>query len=90
MASRRDLKKNVNYISNMSIGICLLAEAESKEKKSEITSGLILEILDLRKEIISRISHTEPGNVKAFYKKLYSDFNNGIAGIINKLNELDK
>ena len=33
------------------------------------------EVLRMQDEFVSRISHTEPGNVKGFYKKFRVDFN---------------
>ena len=53
-------------------------------------SSKMLVICNLRQDIISRISHTEPGNVKGFYKKLKEDFNNGTQTIFKKLEELGK
>ena len=40
------------------------------------------EILKMQDEFISRISHTEPGNVKGYYKKFRSDFNAKVDSII--------
>ncbi len=44
----------------------------------------------MRKELIKRISHTEPGNVKGFYKKLHEDFNQKTEEVFNALVELSK
>ena len=46
------------------------------------------EILKTQDEFVSRISHTEPGNVKGFYKKLRSDFNAKVDEIINAMGKL--
>ena len=37
-----------------------------------------------------RISHTEPGSVKLFYKKLRADFNAEVDNVFKKLEELSK
>ena len=87
MASRRNLKKNVNYISDLIAGLCIV---ESMNAKDENREELSLQAVNLRQDIISRISHTEPGNVKGFYKKLKEDFNNGTQTIFKKLEELGK
>ena len=92
MANRRDLKKNVNYITDLAAGLCIVesARAERTEEQRESISKLFLQVIDLKQDIISRISHTEPGRVKVFYKKLHSDFNSRIEGIFNQLEELAK
>lgn len=77
MASRRNLKKNVNYISDLIAGLCIVESMNAKDENREELSKLFLQAVNLRQDIISRISHTEPGNVKGFYKKLKEDFNNG-------------
>lgn len=92
MANRRDLKKNVNYITDLAAGLCIVesARTERTEEQRESISKLFLQVIDLKQDIISRISHTEPRSVKVFYKKLHSDFNSRIEGIFNQLEELAK
>ena len=46
------------------------------------------EILKTQDEFVSRISHTEPGNVKGYYKKFRSDFNAKVEEIIDALSKL--
>jgi hypothetical protein len=52
---------------------------------NEITGA----ILKLQSDIISRISHTEPGNVKGFYKKLREDFNERATEIVDQICNLN-
>ncbi|MBM6959726.1 hypothetical protein H6A61_02510 [Bacteroides caecigallinarum] len=87
MASRRDLKKHVNYISEVTVGMCIIEGMNAESERREAIANLVEKTLNLRSDIISRISHTEPGNVKGFYKKLKSDFNTQIEEVFNKLNE---
>ncbi len=87
MANRRDLKKHVNYISEVTVGMCIIESLNAEGERREAIADLVEKTLNLRSDIISRISHTEPGNVKAFYKKLKSDFNSQIEEVFNKLNE---
>lgn len=90
MANRRNLKKNVNYISDLVAGLCIVESMNAKEEHREEISQLFLQIVELRRDIISRISHTEPGSVKPFYKKLRNDFNTGVETVFKKLEELGK
>ena len=50
--------------------------------------ALLADILNMQSEFVSRISHTEPGNVKGFYKKFRTDFNSKIAEIIDAIAKL--
>jgi len=49
----------------------------------------MVEIIKMQDEFISRISHTEPGNVKGFYKKFRSDFNAKVNEIIDAIAKLN-
>ena len=60
MASRRSLKKTVNYITELAAGLCLVESANANAEKREAYSEVFLQIINLRNDIISRISHTEP------------------------------
>ena len=88
MANRRNLKKNVNYISDLVAGLCIVESMNAKEENREAISQLFLQIVNLRRDIISRISHTEPGNVKGYYKKFRSDFNAKVDSIIEAIGKL--
>lgn len=87
MANRRDLKKHVNYISEVTLGMCIIEGMNAEAARREAIADLVEKTIKLRSDIISRISHTEPGNVKGFYKKLRDDFNKQIEEVFNKLNE---
>ena len=87
MASRRELKKNVNYIAGELFAECLMssmADKANKEKADEI----LTRILVMQDEFLSRISHTEPGNVSEFYKKFRSDFNAKVNEIVDAITKL--
>lgn len=88
MASRKALKKNVNYIMGelfMESLVQSLYVPGTDKKKADQLMGEILKVQD---EFVSRISHTEPGNVKGFYKKFHSDFNAKVDAIIEAIGQL--
>lgn len=89
MASRRELKKNVNYIAGELFSECLVNSLYVPGTDKAKADQLLTEILNMQNEFISRISHTEPGNVKGFYKKLRSDFNAKVNEIIDTLAKLN-
>lgn len=90
MAKRRMLKKKINDIIDIAAGLCLIEAARASGEKRKEYGKLFMDIDDIRDEIIKRISHTEPGSVKLFYKKLQDDFDKGMIGFFAKLEELGK
>lgn len=89
MASRRELKKTVNYISGELFSECLINSMFVPGTDKAKADQLMAEILKIQDEFISRISHTEPGNVKGFYKKFRSDFNAKVNEIIDAIAKLN-
>ena len=69
MASRRDLKKSIHYIAND-----LLFAAIIEGVTREVIFEAVTNVLNL----IPRISHTQPGNVKGYYKKIYEELDKQI------------
>lgn len=90
MANRRQLKKSINYIAGELFTECLVnslyVPGTDKAKADEVMG----EILTIQDDFICRISHTEPGKVKEYYKKLRSDFNEKVNEIIDKITLLNK
>lgn len=89
MASRRELKKTVNYISGELFSECLINSMFVPGTDKAKADQLMTEILKMQDEFINRISHTEPGNVKGFYKKFRSDFNAKVNEIIDAIAKLN-
>ena len=89
MAKRRELKKNVNYIARELISECLINSKFIPGTDKKKAGELMVEIIKMQDEFISRISHTEPGNVKGFYKKFRSDFNAKVNEIIDAIAKLN-
>ena len=89
MASRRELKKTVNYISGELFSECLINSMFVPGTDKAKADQLMAEILKMQDEFISRISHTEPGNVKGFYKKFRSDFNAKVNESIDAIAKLN-
>ena len=76
MASRRKLKKQISYIAG-DLFLASLVEGVNRETVIEATHEVI--------ELIPRISHTQPGNVKGYYKKLREDLDKAIAKVADEL-----
>lgn len=89
MASRRNLKKTVNYIAGELFTECVVHLNYVPGTDKAKTEELMAEILKMQDEFLRRISHTEPGNVKGFYKKFYSDFNAKVDECIDAIGKLN-
>ena len=76
MASRKDLKKNIQYIAN-DLFLASLVEGVNREAVIESVQNVLA--------LIPRISHTQPGNVKGYYKKLYEDLNKEVEKVADEL-----
>ena len=90
MASRRNLKKSVNYISDVLAGLCMIERVNASKENRKVIDDLFMQVIATRQDIISRISHTEAGAVKSFYKKLKEDFNASNEEVFAKLEGLSK
>ena len=78
MASRRNLKKQISYIAG-DLFLASLVEGVNREAIVEATHNVL--------NLIPRISHTQPGNVKGYYKKLREDLNKEIQVVADELNK---
>ena len=76
MASRKDLKKEIQYIAG-DLFLASLIEGVNRE--------VIIEAVHNVLGLIPRISHTQPGKVKGYYKKLHEDLNKEIEIVANEL-----
>lgn len=74
MASKRYLKKNINYICSDLFSECA-AMALYGNKKEEDVKALLSSILIIHNDYVSRISHAEPGmKPKLYFKDLKNNF----------------
>ena len=90
MASRRNLKKDINYIIGDIFTECLIYKELVPGTDKEAADALIVDLLHIDNDFNARISHTEPGNAKEYYRTLVKDFQNQITEVIDKLTKLKK
>ena len=88
MANRRTLKKNINGICSELFYECIALMHYNISVKKEDVDNVMTRILVMQYDFIRRISHTEPGNVKYYYKKLKEDFSAQVSDIIDSLGSL--
>lgn len=88
MAKRRILKKKINYICSELFAECVALMHYKVDVKQDDVDNIMSRILIMQDEFISRISHTQKGSTKAFYKKLYKDLNEQVAEVVNSIEQL--
>lgn len=86
MANRRQLKKSIDLICSELIANCTVLNMCGINDR-EKTESLLKKILDVHVEYISRISHTQKGQERLFYKKLREGFTQEIDAINKEINE---
>ena len=78
MASRIKLKKQISYIAG-DLFLASLVEGVNREAVLDAMQNVL--------NLIPRISHTQPGNVKGYYKKLHDDLSKVILVVSDELNK---
>jgi hypothetical protein len=70
---RREIKKDINSLCGDLFAECIaLLQYENKPNKNDV-ENVMLTILEMQNDMISRLSHVEPGSTKLFFKKLRQD-----------------
>lgn len=89
MASRRKLKKNVNYIAGELFTECLVnlnfVPGTDRAKANEVMEKILL----MQDDFVRRISHTDPQNAKGYYKKFKEDFNTQVNEVMDAIAKLN-
>ena len=88
MAKRKDLKQFVNEVSSALFAECLVAKLYIKGVNPHMADEVLADILNTQDDFLSRISHTQPGNVKGFYKQFHEEFDQKVTEIIDAIDKL--
>lgn len=84
---RRELKKSINYLCGELLAECF-ARVQFDNAPEANARAVMESILMMQTDLISRISHVEPGNTRMFFKKLRQDLTDQCDEIINDINSL--
>ena len=94
MASRRALKKDINYLYSELLTECFKLSIISPKENHDKLEVLFNKIFLSSNDFIIRAGKPDgkdnPKLVKAYYKKLGQDLLNDVMGISKELEELDK
>lgn len=67
MASRKNLKKNIKGAIDFLFVISVMIDQKNDDKMYDIINKMT--------DLVVRISHTEPGKAKEYYKNLRKEYN---------------
>lgn len=73
MASRKQLKKSIKNITSELFTDCV-ALSMCQQAEQDTLDQLMTEVLAVYSDYVARISHTEPNNVRDYYRKLKGEF----------------
>lgn len=90
MASRKRLKKDINYVVGDIFTECLININYVPGTDADAVAQLMADLLNLNNDFIARVSHTEPGKAGQYYSALRKDFDQRIGIILDKLEKAKK
>lgn len=86
MASKRNLKKNINYVCSELFAECVANSLYNIKADDKNTQALLHSILRIHSDYVCRISHPEPGMApRKFFADLTQNFNAQIGEIIDQI-----
>ncbi len=86
MASKRELKKTINYVCSELFAECVANSIYSTKRDEKDTNALLHSIVAMHNNYVCRISHPEPGMpTKKYYADLKEKLNGEISEIIDQI-----
>lgn len=92
MASKRDLKKDIDFLIFEVISDCLGFSELHPENNPDELQSIITDAVNLRNDLIARVNNPDgkdnPKLVKAFYKTVQKDLLTGVDNLFDRLSAL--
>lgn len=93
MASRRNLKKDIHFITSELMVECYVNYLLLPNINEESFDALIAKVAHINNEYLSRVNHPngtkEHKLIKSYYKTLIGDFNKEVAAFYGDLEKLE-
>ena len=86
MANRKQLKKSVKSITGELFADCVALSMCNQADRQKL-GELMVEVLNLHADFVQRISHTEPGAARLYYKKLKQEFTEKVNALSQRIVE---
>jgi hypothetical protein len=92
MASRRNLKKTIKFVSSELITDIYFRCLMSKKIDDQKVDNMVIEIMALNREFVLRVNRPDgkdnPKLVKAYFRKLFSDWQTAMDKLIKEIETL--
>ncbi len=85
---RRDIKKDINSLCGDLFAECIAILQYKKEANKNDVENVMLTILQMQNDMISRLSHVEPGSTRLFFRKLRNDLIARTGDIVEQIKAL--
>lgn len=94
MASIKNLKKDINYLVDEVIGICLLHQYTRGTENNDELESLINEMVAYREELINKVNNPEVKDgkkkLKSYYRALFDELLEKVNKAFEKLNTVTR
>lgn len=70
---RREIKKDINSLCGDLFAECVALLQYKKDANKNDVENVMLTILQMQNDMISRLSHVEPGSTRLFFRKIRED-----------------
>ncbi len=92
MASKKNLKKDINFLVDDIVGTCMMHQSMGSNKNQEKLDHIIEDILQFRETLISQVNNPElPESAKtlrSYYRELYQELLQKVDEAYDKINSL--
>ena len=89
MSSKRNLKREINYVCSELFAECVATALYSNNSDEANLDTLLTSLMKSHSDYIMRVSHPEPGmKAKEYYKRLINSFNNDVNDFIDQISNL--
>ena len=92
MANVRGLKKDIDYLVFEVISDCFVYSGLHHDDKSDEVTAIISDAVGFRNDLIARVNNPDgkdnPKIIKAYYKTVEKDLNDGVDKLFRRLSSL--
>ena len=89
MASKRNLKREINYVCSELFAECVATALYSNNSDEANLDALLTSLMKSHSDYIMRVSHPEPGmKAKEYYQRLINSFNHDVNDFIDQISNL--
>ncbi len=85
---RRELKKTINYLCGELLAECIAAASYNKNVHEADVENVAKSILLMQADLVSRLSHVEPGSTRLFFTRIREEMIERTDEIVERIKAL--